>query len=41
MMINIHYLAAAQRNMRLHVFIPSGGIEIVGRLQKEIPHPFT
>lgn len=36
MMINIHYLATAQRNVLLHVFVPSGGMEKVGLLQKEI-----
>lgn len=35
MMINFHYLAAAQRNTLLHVFVPSGGMEKVG-LQKEV-----
>lgn len=37
MMINFHYLAAAQRNMLLHVFVPPGGMEKVGLVQKEIP----
>jgi len=37
MMINFHYLAATQRNMLLHVSVPSGGMEKVGLIQKEIP----
>lgn len=34
MMINFHYLATAQRNRLLHVFVPSGEMEKVDLVQK-------
>lgn len=41
MMINFHYLATAQRNRLLNVFVPSGGMDKVGLVQKANPHFVT